>query len=54
MEENKTDEYTGRSCMKHFELFKIPMYGFLLCVGGKNVLTHFLYFLSNLILTAFS
>lgn len=42
------------SFLRHFELFRIPLYGFLLCFWGKNVLTHFLYSLSNLILTTFS
>lgn len=42
------------SFMRHFELFKIPMCGFLLCFWGKNVLAHVLYSLSNMILTTFS
>ena len=70
MKENETDEYVEDlftySCeyimrsfhisfkMRHFELFRIPMYGFLLCFWGKNVLTHFLYYLdSNHILLNF-
>lgn len=52
MKENETDEYVeDLFCMRHFELFRIPMYGFLLCFWGK---THFLYYLdSNHILLNF-
>lgn len=29
------------SCMRHFELYKIPMYGFLVCVGGEGCFNTF-------------
>lgn len=42
------------SYRRYFELFRIPMYGFLLCFLRNNVLTDFLSYLSYLILTTFS